>query len=129
MTVSMSSTASETGEVRSRAGLYTWLMAPWSTSSFGPWGSWTERWVRRSHTIPRWGVPVLVVSAIPGLLIALLSVLLLVTSLLALLLLTLPVYRLLVWVGGGRARRSVGPFEGVSSSPGSKPVQARVIEP
>ncbi|MFN4241928.1 MAG: hypothetical protein ACK4PI_01675 [Tepidisphaerales bacterium] len=103
-------------------------MTQWSSNPFGGFGVWRERWVVRSRTLPRWGLPILVLAALPGLAIALLSVLLLMTSLLALLLLALPVYRLLLWVGdvgaGGRRSAEAGP-----ASPGSKPVQVRVVDP
>jgi hypothetical protein len=98
----------------------------WTSDPFGQFRS-------RITVFPRWGLPLLLVAAIPGIALALLSGLILVTSLLALLLLTLPVYKLIVW-GAALSNRGTpvatgnpqdpSPF----TSPGSKSIEVRVSD-
>jgi len=75
---------------------------------------------------------ILLIFALPGILLAALSLVLFIVSILALLLLTAPVYRLLAAVTGGRASTSP-PDSGESlfspeASPGRKQVEVRVVE-
>lgn len=98
-------------------------MVSWQTYRVDP-AALTGRWTR----FPRWGVPLVAVAAIPGVAIALLSIALLLASLLALLLLTVPVYLVI-----SRIDRWVRPANTTSTemryaSPGSKPVDVRVID-
>jgi len=82
--------------------------------------------------LPAWARFLLTLAALPGLVLAGLSVLAFVVSLAALLLLTLPLYGLLKVITGQRQRESseagiVG-STGDSDSPGRKRVEATVIE-
>ena len=62
----------------------------------------------RVTTLPAWGRLLLVIAAVPGLALLALSILAFGVSLLALLLLTVPVYRLVTFLsGGGTPRREV----------------------
>lgn len=92
---------------------------------FGASGAWKAR----VSGFPRWGLPVILLASIPGLAIALLSIVLLVASLLALLLLTLPAYKVVVWINGFGRRSPEIPAAAVVTRPGSKPVDVRVIDP
>jgi hypothetical protein len=58
-------------------------------------------------TLPGWARAVLLVAALPGIVVASLSILAFVVSLLALLVLTVPVYRLLRILTGARMGRKV----------------------
>ena len=95
--------------------------------------------VRSSFSgLPSWARGVVFLAALPGLVLIALSVLAFVVSLLALLLLAVPSYRLMQWVTGtGRTPSNAtapdaveieqGGFYG--DSPGRKRVQATVIDP
>ncbi len=88
--------------------------------------------------LPGWARNVVGLFAVPGLLLVALSILMLGVSIAALLLLTVPVYRLLQALTGTRpAARSADPaanpfaslFTGVpGSSPGRRQVDARVVD-
>ena len=58
------------------------------------------------NSIPTWGRIPIAIAMLPGLILAGLSILAFVVSLLALFLLTVPVYRLVRWITAGRARPS-----------------------
>ncbi len=58
-------------------------------------------------SLPIWGRWLLLIAALPGVALAGLSILALGVSILALLVLTVPVYRLVRWVSGGNSRCSV----------------------
>lgn len=105
-------------------------MPVWTSIPADPFGGIRSQWASRARRVPRWGVPILLLASLPGLAIALLSIVLLVASLLALLLLTLPAYKLLAWVGswGEMTRVSSPEPAGRFGSPGSKPVDVRVVE-
>lgn len=111
-------------------------MAVWTNIPGGGFGSFGSQWRQRASRFPKWGTPVLFLAALPGLLIALLSIALLAASLLALLLLTVPAFKLIVWLsslGGGGVQREEQPeaqveFEARLPSPGSKPVEVRVVD-
>jgi len=92
--------------------------------------------------LPGWARAVLLVVALPGIAAVALSILAFLVSLSALLLLTVPLYRVLKAVTGGRVSRqesaagSAGSVEvlasdipGLGSIPGRKRVDATVIEP
>lgn len=66
--------------------------------------------------MPGWGRALLVLAAIPGLILAALSILALGVSILALLLLTVPAYKLVRLLSGGRRRTTV---EGEIVEPGA----------
>ena len=92
------------------------------------YGRWND--VRGQLTgLPQWARFIVGVAAVPGIVLLLLSMLAFVVSVLALLLLTVPVYALLkrlTTVGGGSqvpAERTQG-----ESSPGVKRVEATVVE-
>jgi hypothetical protein len=59
----------------------------------------------RVSTLPGWGRFLLVIAAIPGLVLLALSILVFGVSLTALLLLTVPVYRLVTFLGGANQPR------------------------
>lgn len=105
-------------------------MPVWTSIPPDPFGGLRSQWASRSRRVPRWGVPILLLASLPGLAIALLSIVLLVASLLALLLLTLPVYKLLAWVGSWGSSVPIPTPEPAPrfGSPGSKPVDVRVVE-
>jgi hypothetical protein len=77
-------------------------------------------------SLPPWARSIVGVFAIPGILLACLSLLAFIVSILALLLLTVPVYRILQAVTGGG--RSVGATPDPEPSPGRKQVDVRVVE-
>ena len=90
-------------------------------------------------SLPPWARSVVSLFAIPGILLIGLSIVLLLVSILALFLLTAPVYRLLqVMTGSGRM--NIAPAAGVEppavggvwaapgANPGRKSVQVRVVE-
>jgi hypothetical protein len=87
-------------------------------------------------SLPPWARSIVTLFAIPGLLLAGLSLLLLGVSILALFLLTVPVYRLLRRLTGGSgaiataspAVPAFGSMFEAAPSPGRKPVQVRVVE-
>jgi hypothetical protein len=96
-------------------------------------------------SLPPWARSIVTFFAVPGLLLAGLSLILLAVSILTLFLLTVPVYRLLQAVTGGRSPAvesatapmmpgfassmfSTEPSASRSTSPGRKPVQVRVVE-
>jgi hypothetical protein len=77
-------------------------------------------------SLPPWARSIVGVFAIPGILLACLSLLAFIVSILALLLLTVPVYRILQAVtGGGRSMTAPSDPE---PSPGRKQVDVRVVE-
>jgi hypothetical protein len=84
--------------------------------------------------LPGWARALVWLAALPGLALAGLSLLVLLGSILALLLLALPVYTLLKSVLGGRRDAGLDPapgeeFDGApGASPGRKRVSATVIE-
>lgn len=104
---------------------------------------------------PAWGMPLVLLAALPGIAVAVVAALLLVLSLVVLVVLVVPVYRVVRLLGGtgGRGREpggqatsaprwgeTPGAFPGESSagaaspsgdptSPGSKRVEVRVLEP
>ncbi len=87
--------------------------------------------------LPPWARTIVGIFAIPGLVLMVLSIALFVVSILALLLLTLPVYSLLGRLTGAAGGRSVGMMPtGVrfgpvftATEPGTKRVSATVVEP
>jgi asparagine N-glycosylation enzyme membrane subunit Stt3 len=91
-------------------------------------GGWT--------TLPPWARNVVGLFAIPGLVLVLLSILALGVSILALLLLTVPVYRVLQALTGTRTPAAtsvdpaVNPFASVFGAPpaGRRHVEARVVD-
>jgi hypothetical protein len=78
--------------------------------------------------LPSWARFLVFVAAVPGVILALLSLLALAVSILALLLLTVPVYRLMVFITGG-GRRKAGPEASVSSSPIEDFINSEVVQP
>jgi len=95
----------------------------------------------RMGGLPTWARTILMIAALPGIAAIALSILAFVVSLLALLLLTVPLYRLLrVLTGGGSEGEAdgpggvlsgdAGPFApfGDFAAPGRKRVEATVIE-
>ena len=87
----------------------------------------------RFSSLPGWARFIVGVFALPGIALAVLSLLMFMVSILALLLLTLPVYRLLQAVTGSRQiPASVAPngdgFDLSDASPGRKQVDVRVVE-
>lgn len=118
-------------------------MPVWTHIPTGGFSQFGNQWRTHSSRFPRWGLPVLLIAALPGLAIALLSIVLLMASLLALLLLMVPVFKVVTWlagfgggggVGEGRSRRSSSAsaaeveLEARLPSPGSKPVEVRVVD-
>lgn len=87
-----------------------------------------SQWRGNVSSFPRWGMPLLFLAALPGLAIALLSIVLLGASLLALLLLVLPVFKLIRAVSGAGGAASQVPAEAEVTSPGSKPVTVRILD-
>ncbi len=91
-------------------------------------GGWTS--------LPPWARQVVVLFAIPGLVLVALSILALGVSILALLLLTVPAYRLLQALTGTRTPAAtsvdpvVNPFESLFGGPrvGRRQVDARVVD-
>ena len=82
-------------------------------------------------SLPSWARLVVITAAVPGLTLMLLSVLVLIVSIIALLLLTVPVYRLmqLVSFSGTMAQRQDESVSvEMSPSPGRRQVDAKVIE-
>jgi hypothetical protein len=82
--------------------------------------------------VPSWARFIVGIFAIPGIVLAGLSLVLFIVSILALLLLTLPVYRLLQIVTGGRVKTPEpnlgGSLFDPQASPGRKQVDVRVVE-
>lgn len=94
----------------------------------------------RSHLtgLPGWARGIVLLAALPGLVLLSLSILAVLVSIAALLLLAVPAYRLMQWVTGtGRARPNAPPDDAVvveqgtpyGESPGRKRVEATVIDP
>jgi hypothetical protein len=87
-------------------------------------------------TLPRWGKAIILLAALPGLVLLLLSIVVFLVSLLALFLLTGPVYRLVRAITAGRSRTATGntvvsmidPADADYGSPGRKQVQGTLIE-
>src|SRR5689334_924359 len=80
--------------------------------------------------LPPWARMIVVICALPGLALALLSILALGVSILALLLLTVPVYRLLSAVtSGSSASPETSDEAGNYVSSGRRHVDVKVIEP
>jgi hypothetical protein len=77
--------------------------------------------------LPGWARLIVGLFALPGLVLLALSILAIVVSFLALLVLTAPVYAVLRSITTGR-RSSHDHFEPGSTAPGAKHVEARVIE-
>jgi hypothetical protein len=80
----------------------------------------------RFRTLPGWARFIVGIAALPGLILACLSILAFGISILALLLLTVPVYSALQKLTGRRVSESPGAVE--VSSPGAKRVDATIIE-
>ena len=82
--------------------------------------------------LPSWARLIVGVFALPGILLIGLSLLLFLVSIFALLLLTVPIFRVLTAVTGGRTRAvESNPIESLFNpdpSPGSKRVDVRVVE-
>ena len=79
--------------------------------------------------LPPWARLIVFIAALPGIVLGVLSVVLFLVTILVLLLLTLPVYRLLRLVcSGGQNQQQVSVTVVRSDSPGSKPVDVKVIE-
>ena len=78
-------------------------------------------------SLPPWARSIVGFFALPGILLAGLSLLAFIVSILALLLLTLPVYRLLQAVTGGGGRTEAAMFDS-EPSPGRKQVDVRVVD-
>lgn len=82
--------------------------------------------------LPAWARVVIFVAALPGVLLLSLSILAVLVSILALLLLTVPLYRVLqalVGIGGQPTRSSeVVGFPGDLTSPGRKKVDVTIVE-
>jgi hypothetical protein len=97
-------------------------------NAYGRWSSAQSGF----STLPPVARLILMVLALPGIALACLSLVLFIVSILALLLLTVPAYRVLSAVMGGRA--PAGPAESGESlfdpepSPGRKQVEVRVVE-
>lgn len=72
--------------------------------------------------LPGWGRSVVAIAAIPGIILLGLSILAFVVSLAALLLLTVPVYRLMRWVTEEPSGEALQPHR-----PGAKRVEATVV--
>ena len=87
--------------------------------------------------LPSWARGVVFIAALPGVILIALSILAFLVSLLALLLLAVPAYRLMQWVtgaGGERLNADAGGSVVVEQgrfydSPGRKRVDATVIDP
>lgn len=80
----------------------------------------------RFRTLPGWARSIVAIAALPGLILAGLSILAFGVSILALLLLTVPVYSALQKLTGRSATSDVGTVE--VSSPGTRKVEATIIE-
>ena len=97
-------------------------------NAYGRWSSARSGF----STLPPLARMILFVLALPGIALAALSLVLFIVSILALLLLTVPAYRVLSAVFGGGA--PAGPSESGESlfdpepSPGRKQVEVRVVE-
>ena len=79
--------------------------------------------------LPSWARLVVFIAALPGIVLGVLSVILFLVTILVLLLLTVPVYRLLRLVClAGRSEQDVTVTVVRSDSPGSRPVDVKVIE-
>ena len=74
-----------------------------------------------------WARSIVAIFALPGILLAALSLLAFIVSILALLLLTVPVYRILQAVTASGGRPAVAAFD-PEPSPGRKQVDVRVVE-
>ncbi len=79
----------------------------------------------RFRTLPGWARFIVAIAALPGMILAGLSILAFGVSILALLLLTVPVYSALQKLTG-RTTSDTGTIE--TSSPGSRKVEATIIE-
>ena len=82
--------------------------------------------------LPAWARLILSIVALPGIVLVGLSILAFLVSLLALLLLTVPVYRVLVAVNGGgkpQVRVESGPVDDmVPPSPGRRHIDVTIVE-
>ena len=76
--------------------------------------------------LPPWARSIVGIFAIPGIILILLSMLAFVVSVLALLLLTVPVYSLLRSLAGTGSAATLEPAETIS--PGAKRVEATVVD-
>ena len=93
------------------------------------YGQW-QGFRGRVTQLPGWARLLLTLAAIPGVLLVALSILAFLVSLLALLLCTVPLYRVLKWVtgaGAGVERDDVTVVEGIDVE-NRKRVEATVIE-
>jgi hypothetical protein len=86
-------------------------------------------------TLPGWARGLIFVAALPGLLLAVLSLIALGVSILALLLLTVPVYRLATMLASGRKESEFADIEvsmesapPMNSTPGRRQVDVKIIE-
>ena len=80
-------------------------------------------------TLPPWARSIVLIFALPGIVLASLSLILFLISISVLLLLTVPVYRAMQAVAGraGSDDRLISVPDG-DASPGAKPVQVRIVE-
>jgi hypothetical protein len=91
------------------------------------YGRFTD--VRSSLTgLPQWARSIVAIFAIPGIVLLGLSLLAFIVSLLALLLLTAPVYVLLKRLVGTNRQPSDGYVQTAVESPGTKRVEATIVE-
>jgi hypothetical protein len=84
-------------------------------------------WRTRATTFPRWGVSLLLLAALPGILVAAAGAILLGLSILVILLLCVPAYRLILFVTPKSPNLQANPVD-FQPSPGSRPVAVRIIE-
>ena len=73
--------------------------------------------------MPRWSRILLLIVALPGILLVALSILVFLVSVLALLLLTVPVYRMLKWLTDGGARQ-----KSVDLPSGRRHIDVKIVE-
>ncbi|HSV14813.1 MAG TPA: hypothetical protein VLI90_11170 [Tepidisphaeraceae bacterium] len=79
-------------------------------------------------SLPPWARSIVGLFAIPGIVLACLSLLAFIVSILALLLLTVPVYRILQALTGGGGGFSTTAMADPDPSPGRKQVDVRVVD-
>ena len=86
-------------------------------------------WKTRASAFPRWGVSLLLIAALPGVLVAAAGALLLGISIFVVLLFVIPVYRIILLISP-RPKTSATDVvdETYAPSPGSKPVTVRILE-
>lgn len=82
-------------------------------------------WKTRASAFPRWGVSLLLIAALPGILVAAAGAFLLGISIFIALLFVIPTYRLILLVTPKAKREPEVP---APVSPGSKPVTVRILD-